>query len=82
MGSEKFGHAECTESISAKNLSHLFVWEEILLVFRILEVMFLQIGPKLTHSDLEASFWPTILANSAESFLGWVNPAPLGMIDW
>ena len=29
---------------------------------------------------LEASFCPTISANSAESFLGWVNPAPLGMI--
>ena len=47
MGIEIFGHAEATDSISAKNLGHLFVWGEKLLVFGILEVIFLQICPKL-----------------------------------
>ena len=29
---------------------------------------------------LEASFWPTISANSGESLQGWVSPDSLGMI--
>ena len=47
MVAEEFGHAESTNFFSSKNLCHLFVGGEILFVFGILQIVFLEVSPKL-----------------------------------
>ena len=46
MGTDVLGHTESTEFVSTENLGHLFVGDEILLVVRSLEIVFLEISPK------------------------------------
>ena len=46
MGTDMLGHAESTNFVSTKNLGHLFVGDEVLLVVRSLEVVFLEVSPK------------------------------------
>merc|ERR1719491_2699647 len=46
MCTDKFGHTESTNFVRTENLGHLFVGDEILLVVRSLEIVFLEIGPK------------------------------------
>merc|ERR1712062_484477 len=47
MGRKKFGHAGGTDAVTSKNLSHLLVRDKELLVFRVLEIVFLDVGPEL-----------------------------------
>ena len=46
MGTDVLGHTESTNFVRTKNLGHLFVGDEILLVVRSLEIVFLEIRPK------------------------------------
>ena len=46
MSGKEFGHPKSPDSIVAKNLGHLLVGGEELLVFRILEVVLLEISPQ------------------------------------
>ena len=61
MGRKKFGHAESTDAVTSKNLSHLLVRDKELLVFRILEIVFLDVGPELFDAFGTAGF---LLANN------------------
>merc|ERR1712018_713593 len=47
MSMKEFGHTKSADLVSTKDLSHLFVGDEELFVLRILEVIFLNICPKL-----------------------------------
>ena len=46
MGTDMLGHTESTNFVSSEHLGHLFVGDEILLVVRSLEVVFLEVSPK------------------------------------
>lgn len=50
MGCEKLGHGEAPHSLCAKDLGHLLVGSEELLVLRILEIVLLEVGPQLLHA--------------------------------
>ena len=47
MSWEELGHAEGSDAITSENFGHLLVWGEELLVLGVLEVVLLQVGPKL-----------------------------------
>ena len=47
MGGEELGHSKGTDFVVAKDLGHLLVWGEELLVCGILEVVLFQVSPKL-----------------------------------
>jgi len=47
MFANMFAHAKSPHLVLSEDLGHLFVRLEILLVIRILEIMFLDISPKL-----------------------------------
>lgn len=49
MSPQKLSHTECTDPLASEDLGHLFVWEEVLLVFWVLEVMVLEVLPQ--HLD-------------------------------
>ena len=46
MSGEELGHAESADAIVAKNLGHLLVGGEELLVLRVLEVVLLEVSPQ------------------------------------
>ena len=62
MGTDMLGHAESTNFVSTKNLGHLFVGDEVLLVVRSLEVVFLKVSPKFLDAFGTAGL---ILANDS-----------------
>lgn len=47
MFAEELGHAKSPHFVLSKDLGHSFVWLEKLLVFRILQLVFLDVGPQL-----------------------------------
>merc|ERR1712062_497944 len=61
MGRKKFGHAKSTDAVTSKNLSHLLVRDKELLVFRILEIVFLDVGTELFDAFSTSGF---LLANN------------------
>ena len=50
VSTEKFGHAEGTEFVFTKYLGHLFVRKEKLFVVLALQIVFLEVGPKMFHT--------------------------------
>ena len=46
MGPKVLGHRESLDLVLSEDLGHLLVWGEVLLVFRVLEVMLLEVGPE------------------------------------
>ena len=62
MGTDMLGHAESTNFVSTENLGHLFVGDEVLLVVRSLEVVFLKVSPKFLDAFGTAGL---ILANNS-----------------
>ena len=50
MSGEELGHGEGSHSVIAKDLGHFLVREEVLLVLGVLEVVILQIGPKIFNT--------------------------------
>ena len=62
MRTDMLGHAESTNFVSTENLGHLFVGDEVLLVVRSLEVVFLEISPKFLDAFGTAGL---ILANNS-----------------
>ena len=61
MGRKKFGHAESTDTVATENLGHLLVGDKELLVLRVLEIVFLDVGPELFDAFSTAGF---LLANN------------------
>jgi len=61
VGRKKFGHAESTDAVATENLGHLLVRDKELLVLRILEIVFLDVGPELFDAFSTAGF---LLANN------------------
>ena len=47
MSGEELGHGEGPHPVVAKDLRHLLVGEEVLLVLGVLEVVSLQVGPEV-----------------------------------
>ena len=62
MCADMLGHAESTNFVSTENLGHLFVGDEVLLVVRSLEVVFLKVSPKFLDAFGTAGL---ILANNS-----------------
>ena len=56
MGRQKFGHAESTDAVATENLGHLLVGDKELLVLRVLEIVFLDVGPELFDAFSTAGF--------------------------
>merc|ERR1719295_779712 len=50
MVAQELRHREGTHTLGAEDLGHLLVGREELLVLRVLEVVFLQIGPQVLHA--------------------------------
>ena len=50
MGREELGHGEGSHPVVAEHFGHLLVGEEVLLVLGVLEVVILQIGPKIFNT--------------------------------
>ena len=61
MSFEKLDHAEATDAVGTENLGQLFVGCEKLLVFGILEVVLLDVGPQFLDAFSTASLF---LANN------------------
>merc|ERR1712036_182859 len=61
MGRKKFGHAKSTDTVATENLGHLLVGDKELLVLRVLEIVFLNVGPELFDAFGTAGF---LLANN------------------
>jgi len=57
MGRQKFGHAESTDAVATENLGHLLVGDKELLVLRVLEIVFLDVGPELFDAFSTAGFF-------------------------
>ena len=53
---EELGHTESPDTFGAENLGHLLVWGEVLLVFGVLEVVLLQVGPQELDAFRSGSF--------------------------
>ena len=47
MGRQKLGHTESTDFIASENLCHFLVRDEELLVLGVLQIVLLDVGPKL-----------------------------------
>ena len=61
------GHAEAAHLVGAKDLGHLLVGDEVLLVVGILQVVLLEVSPKLFDAFGTARF---LLANDVSQFGG------------
>jgi hypothetical protein len=83
VSGKELGHTEGTNAVGSKNLCHFLVGVEELFVFGVLEIVLLDVCPKLFDAFSTASlfFLPTTSARSALSFMGLVSPAPLGILD-
>ena len=55
MGRQKLGHSESTDLIISENLCHLLVGDEELLVFGVLQIVLLNVGPQLFDAFSTAS---------------------------
>jgi len=77
-----FGHAEAPQFIFAKDLSHLFVRLEILLVLGVLKLVLLDISPQLLHAFTPSGLF---LAHHVGQFGGQLvslsQSGPLGHFD-
>jgi len=50
VGGKELGHAESTDAFGSKDLGHLLVGGEELLVLRILKIVLLDVGPQLLNA--------------------------------
>jgi len=60
VAGDVLGHTESTDLVFAENLSHLLVWFEVLFVFWILKIVFLDVSPQLFDAFGSGGF---LLAN-------------------
>ena len=47
MSGDELGHGKGSHSVVAKDFGHFLIWEKVLLVLRVLEVVILYVGPEV-----------------------------------
>merc|ERR1719281_182251 len=57
VSGKELGHTECTDAVISKNLCHLLVRVEELFVFGVLEIVLLDVCPKLFDAFSTASLF-------------------------